>query len=99
MNIGRLVKSLRVSYGWQQKELSERLEISSNYLCLIETGKRNPSADVIEKCAKEFGVSKEALDFLSTSIPAELDPENASIYRKLQENVASLLLFQAQSVA
>jgi len=99
MKVGRLVKSLRISFGWQQKKLAEKLGISTNYLCQIETSKRIPSAGIIEQIAKEFNISKDALTFLSTDIPGELDQENAGSYRKLQENVASLLLFQSGKMA
>jgi len=99
MKVGRLVKSLRISFGWQQKDLAERLGISTNYLCQIETSKRIPSSGIIEQIAKEFNISKDALNFLSTDIPGELDQENAGNYRKLQENVASLLLFQSGNMA
>ena len=51
------------------------------------------------RIAKEFNISKDALNFLSTDIPGELDAENAGNYRKLQENVASLLLFQSGRMA
>lgn len=94
MTVGRLIKSLRISHGWQQKDLADRLKISTNYLCQIETSKRIPSADIIERVAKEFDISKDALNFLSTDIPSEFDADNADNYRKLQENIASLLLFQ-----
>lgn len=99
MKLGRLIKSLRISFGWQQKDLAEKLDISTNYLCQIETCKRLPSADIVERVAKEFNISKDALNFLSTDIPGELDQENAVNYRKLQENVASLLLFQSGRIA
>lgn len=99
MKVGRLIKSLRISFGWQQKDLAEKLKISTNYLCQIETGKRIPSADIVERIANEFNISKDALNFLSTDTPGELDAENAGHYRKLQENVASLLLFQSGKMA
>ncbi|KAF0221145.1 MAG: putative transcriptional [Geobacteraceae bacterium] len=99
MKVGRLIKSLRISFGWQQKDLAEKLKISANYLCQIENGKRIPSPDIIERVAKEFKISKDALNFLSTDIPGELDTDNADNYRKLQENVASLLLFQSGKAA
>ncbi|KAB0670096.1 helix-turn-helix transcriptional regulator [Oryzomonas sagensis] len=99
MKLGRLIKSLRISFGWQQKDLAEKLDISTNYLCQIETGKKVPSADIVERVAGQFNISKDALNFLSTDIPGELDPENAINYRKLQENVASLLLFQSGKAA
>jgi len=99
MKLGRLIKSLRISFGWQQKDLAEKLDISTNYLCQIETGKRLPSADIVGRIAKEFNISRDALNFLSTDTPGELDQENAVNYRKLQENVAAILLFQSGKIA
>jgi transcriptional regulator with XRE-family HTH domain len=99
MKVGRFIKSLRICFGWQQKDLAEKLNISTNYLCQIETGKKIPSADIVERIAKEFKISKDALNFLSTDIPGELDEENAGNYKKLQENIASLLLFQGGKMA
>lgn len=94
MNLGRLIKTLRVGVGLSQAALAERLEISTSYLCLLETGKRLPSNDLIERVADAFKISPEALIFLTTSTPAELSKDKATKYRRLQENVASLLLFQ-----
>ena len=99
MKLGQLIKSLRISHGISQKELSEKLDMSTNYLCLIETSKRMPSVDLIARIAKELKISKDALDFLSTDVPTELDKENSKKYMKLQENVAALLLFQGRKIA
>lgn len=99
MEIGTIFKSLRVSYGWQQGFLAEKLGISANYLSLIENGKKIPSKELLERLAKETGISIDALDFLSTDVPNELDAKGAEQYRKLQENVAALILFQSKKVA
>ncbi len=96
MKLGQLIKSLRISYGVSQKKLSEQLDMSTNYLCLIETSKRIPSSDLIARIANEFKISRDALDFLSTDVPKELDNDNSNKYIKLQENVAALLLFQGR---
>lgn len=94
MELGRLVKTLRVGLGLSQTALAEQLEISTSYLCLLETGKRVPSNELLEKIAKAFSISREALIFLTTPIPAELSKDKAEKYQKLQENIAALLLFQ-----
>ena len=95
MKLGQLIKSLRISRGHSQKEFSGKLEISTNYLCLIETSKRMPSEELVERIACEFQISKDALDFLSTDVPIELDKKKSKSYLKLQENIAALLLFQS----
>jgi transcriptional regulator with XRE-family HTH domain len=99
MKLGQLIKSLRISSGISQKELSEKLDISTNYLCLIETSKRVPSGDLIARIAKEFKISKDALNFLLTDVPDELDRKNSKKFLKLQENIAVLLLFKGRRTA
>lgn len=92
MDFARLIKTLRTSTGYSQIEFAKELGITSNYLCLIEKGKRNPSSELIAKLANEFNISQDALEFLATGIPLELSKENAKKYKKLQENIAFLLL-------
>jgi transcriptional regulator with XRE-family HTH domain len=99
MNIGQLIKSLRISRGTSQKDLSDNLKISPNYLCLVERNKRKPSDDLIGRIAKEFNISKEAFDFISTDVPEEFDKKNSKKYSKLQENIAALILFQGRKTA
>ena len=99
MKLGQLIKSLRISKEISQKELSKRLDISTNYLCLVKTSKRIPSPDLIARIAKEFKISKDAFDFLSTDVPTELDKKNSRKYAKLQENIAVLLLFHGRKMA
>ena len=94
MDLGRLIKTLRTAVDLSQGELSKRLEISKSYLCLLETGKRIPSNDLLDRIASIFSISREALIFLTTAVPDELSKDRAAKYQKLQEQVASLLLFQ-----
>ena len=94
MNIGNLVKTIRTARGVSQKSLSNKLGISTNYLCLLENSKRNPSGELIKKIADEFDVSYEALEFLCTETPQELDEEHSKTYTKLQENIASLIVYK-----
>ncbi len=94
MDLGRLIKTIRVGLGFSQDDLAKRLRISVSYLSLLETGKRIPSNDLIDRISSSLSVSREALLFLTTAVPNELDEKGANKYRKLQENIASILIFQ-----
>lgn len=96
MELGKLLKTIRVYLDLTQHDLSEKLGISSNYLSLLESNKRNPSSEVILKIAQQFKISKDALDFLCTEIPPELDKNGAEKYQDLQNNIVTLLIFQLQ---
>ena len=41
--IGLRIRKLRKQKFWTQEKLSEKAEISPDYLCRIETGKKHPS--------------------------------------------------------
>lgn len=94
MELGRLIKTIRVAIGLSQDDLAQRLQISKSYLSLLETGKRIPSNELIDRISSTLSVSREALVFLTTSAPNELDEKKTAKYRKLQENIASILIFQ-----
>lgn len=99
MNIGTLIKTIRTSRNLSQKKLAEDLGISTNYLCLVETGNRNPSDELLGKIASHFEISKEALGFVCISIPKELDEQKSKKFKELQENIAALIFFQSNKVA
>lgn len=46
-NLGRALKTLRTFHGIQQKELADRLNLTPNYISLIENGARVPSWEVL----------------------------------------------------
>jgi ribosome-binding protein aMBF1 (putative translation factor) len=41
--LGTNIKRYRTRYCWSQEELAEKLNISTNFLCSIEIGKKQPS--------------------------------------------------------
>lgn len=57
VRFGIRVKELRKSCGFTQEELAERVEVSKDYIGLIERGLRSPSLHVIEKIASSLGVT------------------------------------------
>lgn len=57
VRFGQRVKELRKSCGLTQEELAERVEVSKDYIGLIERGLRSPSLQVIEKIANSLGVT------------------------------------------
>lgn len=99
MQIGRIIKAIRATQGLSQKALSESLEISANYLCQIETSGRTPSPTLLARIAEVLHISQDALAFLGTDVPKELDDNAARKYSDLQETVASLLLFRSSRTA
>lgn len=58
---GRNVRSARIERGWTQEQLAFEANVKRAYVSEIESGKRNPSLDVVEKIANALGVSPSKL--------------------------------------
>ena len=56
MNLGNAVKLIRTARNIRQRDLAERINVSPNYLSMLEAGKRTPSLDVLKDLAKELDV-------------------------------------------
>jgi transcriptional regulator with XRE-family HTH domain len=93
MSLGHVLKLIRTNKGFNQKEMADLLGISQNYLSLIESEKKTPSVDRISEMAKNLKVSSDALVFASSDVPGELSPKDQKDYKRLQNNIVSLLLF------
>ena len=53
--LGANIKAYRCNLGLSQEKLAEKIDIATNYLGLIEGGKKFPSADMIERIAAALG--------------------------------------------
>jgi transcriptional regulator with XRE-family HTH domain len=94
MKIGQILKHIRISKGISQKEMAEELGISTNYLSLIESDKKEPSQDRIAEFANALNISKEALLLASTDAPSEFNEKDKKDFIRLQKNIMSLLVFE-----
>lgn len=56
MTLGSAIKLVRTASGLKQQELAKRLEVSPNYISLIENGKREPSISFLNRLADTLGV-------------------------------------------
>ena len=70
MNIGKGIKFVRVASGIRQGEMAQRLDISQNYLSLLENNKAEPSISLLKKISETFGVPPSFL-FWEDAIPSE----------------------------
>lgn len=65
MSLGKTIKKYRIEKGLKQKELAETVDVSTNYLSLVENDKREPSLSFLKSVSNVFGitVSELLLDF------------------------------------
>ncbi len=57
-DIGDRVKQLRLHFDLTQLEFGNRINLSQNYVWMIETNKRMPSPRTISDICREFGVNE-----------------------------------------
>nr|WP_231620660.1 helix-turn-helix transcriptional regulator [Fictibacillus sp. 7GRE50] len=62
--LGSHLKYLRDQKGWDRKALAEKLGVSASYIGLIETNKRLPSTEKLDRYANVFDVSLKELELL-----------------------------------
>lgn len=68
VNYGKAIKLIRVERELTQDELAKKTEIATISLCLIKTGKRTPSLNMLEKIANGLETNIEYLTLLSIFI-------------------------------
>ena len=93
MSVGRTVKFLRVAEGLKQKELAERLDVSPNYLSLVENDKREPSLSFLRDLASEMRIPLGLLFLEIDSGLGEVSPEERALLIRIQD-----LAFQIQQI-
>src|SRR5215203_1443854 len=73
MDIGRRVREVREDLGMQRTVLARRVGVAENTIYRIETGKRTPSVEVLEKIARELRT--EPAEFLREPVPLHEAPQ------------------------
>ena len=58
------LEAARVNAKLSQKEVAEILKVSNKTVCSWENGKTFPSAEMIDKLCKLYGVSYDNINFL-----------------------------------
>jgi transcriptional regulator with XRE-family HTH domain len=62
------LRLIRVFHDVKQNELAERFGVSKSYISEIESGKKNPSIELIEKYAAEFRLPSSSILFFSEQL-------------------------------
>ena len=97
MKVGEMIRLIRTRKGISQRDMAEKLRITSNYLSLIEANKKIPGRDIISDFAEKIGISNAALLFAVSDVPDELGEKDKNDFLKLQSNIIHLLLFNSKN--
>lgn len=82
-NLGSRIKAERQSRGITQEQLAERVDISTNFMSLIENG-RNMSIETLVRVSDVLGVT---VDYLLNDT---LQIKNDSISEQILQNLSTL---------
>jgi transcriptional regulator with XRE-family HTH domain len=99
MSVGRTIRNLRTAAGLKQKDFADRLDISPNYLSLVENDKREPSVSFLRNLASEIGIP---LGLLFLDIEGDISkasPEEIALIMRIQDLVFQLQRLKLQSEA
>lgn len=73
MEFGKKLKSLRELASMSQKDLAEKIEVSTVMISQYENNKKMPSRETIKKIAEVFGISSS--DLIGDSVEEEQSDE------------------------
>ncbi|MES3039581.1 MAG: helix-turn-helix transcriptional regulator [Pseudomonadota bacterium] len=113
MKIGLVIKGLRIEQGLKLEALANDLELATSTLSRIESGRRNPSLDVLEALAEALGVKVSDIfheaerataiaSSMTREIPSDYDSSGMQlrrIYRALTEANQAIALGLLRSLA
>jgi transcriptional regulator with XRE-family HTH domain len=98
MSLADNLKRLRKKQGWSQTQLAEQIGSHLSHINRIETGKYNPSLDVVQKLAAAFNVTIDYLvsdtdeDFKEVRIEDKNLVERIKLIDSLEEDDKTALI-------
>jgi len=76
------IQTARVAHGITQTAFAERIDVSLRTIIAIETGKRNPTFEVLYKIIRELNIPADLI-FRPDDVPGT--PEQVQFIRKLRD--------------
>lgn len=86
--INQALKKIREFHNMKQNELATSIGISNSYLSEIESGKKSPNLDLLQKYSEIFEIPVSSLLYFSE----ELDKDSSSSINKLKLKSRKFLL-------
>jgi transcriptional regulator with XRE-family HTH domain len=84
--LNEALRLMRVFHDLAQKELAEKLRISKSYLSEIESGKKTPTLDLLNRYSQVFDIPVSSIMFFSENLNQDVKTE------KLRNFVSSKIL-------
>ena len=92
--VGELIRTRRMSRGWTQEQLAEKLGCSTSAIGMYESGKRLPKNEVIEALADIFNVPIWSITMTEDEVNGSTDEDDIWTLREsLRRDPNRRLLF------
>lgn len=99
MTISKRIKSLRSESGLRQSELGKAVGVSSQVISNIERGYTRPSTELVNRCAKYFGVPADYLLGRTTEKYSTTEQKEApTLSAKIKDRMDQLQLNQSDLI-
>jgi transcriptional regulator with XRE-family HTH domain len=66
--LGEALRLIRVYHDLKQKQVADRLDISTSYLSEIENGRKAPTLDIIQRYSDTFNIPVSSIMFFAESV-------------------------------
>lgn len=83
INLGKRIREERQKLNLTQEKLAEDINVSSNYIGLIERGERTATLDTIITIANRLGVT---VDFLLKESLTSMDCSSEKLWMQIMDN-------------
>lgn len=90
---GDALRMIRVFHDVSQKDLATRLHIAPSHLSEIESGKKKPTLETLDRYASEFKIPVSSIMFFSEEM--ESGSRSEKLRMNISEKVLTLLKFIA----
>ena len=91
MNIGKIIKELRLKNGMTQEELSLRLGVTRPYIHMLEDGERNASPDLMDGMAIVFDIPVSIISFMAME-EKDIPEKKREAFKKLKPSIDDMIV-------
>jgi len=87
LTIGQLIKFGRINHKMSQDDLAKKLNVSKNYISLVENGKKDPSINFLKNTAKLLNIPLVLLIWEKIDLPKGKTREEKEIRKQIDKMV------------
>lgn len=89
--LSEALRLIRVFHDLKQGDLAERLGLSKSFVSELESGRKTPSVEVIDKYSREFGIPASSILFFSEQLDAKASSSASNAKSAIASKVLNFL--------